>query len=116
MKTILVMERGDTLVLLDRILHRDYHVTRSGYLLSLADISTLRPDLILLDHGLVGSDPGSLCISLKSNAATRHIPLILLSLPPFIATIAITFRADAYMEMPFDIYNMASIIHKYVWI
>jgi CheY-like chemotaxis protein len=116
MKTILVIEGEDALVLLDRILHRDYSVIRSGQLLSLADIIALRPDLILLDHGLVGSDPDSLCIGLKSNASTRDIPLVLLSLHPFIATVARKFRADAYIEMPFDIYDMASLVHKYVWI
>jgi hypothetical protein len=43
--------------LLDRILHQDYTIVRSGQFLSLADIIALRPNMILLDHGLMGSDP-----------------------------------------------------------
>ncbi len=114
MKTILVIEQEDTLVLLGPILHQDYTVIRSGQLLSLADIIALRPNTILLDHGLLGSDPEGLRFSLKTNTSTRQIPLIILSLHPFIDTIAKGFRADAYIEMPFDIYDVASIIHKYV--
>jgi CheY-like chemotaxis protein len=116
MKTILVIEKEDALVLLDRILHQDYTLIRSGQLLSVAVIIALRPDMILLDHGLLGSDPDNLCIGLKSNATTRHVPLVLLFLHPFIATIAITFRADACIEMPFDIYDVVSVIHKYAWL
>ncbi|MDB5156022.1 MAG: phoB 2 [Mucilaginibacter sp.] len=116
MKTILVIEQEDTLVLLSRILHQDYIVIRSGQLLSLADIIALRPDMILLDYSLLGSDPEGLRFSLKTNTATRHTPLVLLSLHPFIATIAKAFRADAYIEIPFDIYDVASVIHKYVWL
>ncbi|MHB8206386.1 hypothetical protein [Mucilaginibacter sp.] len=68
----------------------------------------------MLDHGLMGSDPDCLRIGLKFNVTTCHIPLVLLSLHPFTATIAKGFRADAYIEMPFDIYDLASIINKYI--
>jgi response regulator RpfG family c-di-GMP phosphodiesterase len=78
----------------------------------LADIIALSPDMILLDHGLVGSDPERLLFTLKNNAVTRQISLLILSLHPFITTIAKGFRADAYIEMPFDIYDVASIIHE----
>jgi hypothetical protein len=76
MKTILVIEQEDALVLLNRILHQDYTVIRSGQLLSVAYIIVLHPDMILLDHGLLGSGPEGLRFSLKINAATRHIPLV----------------------------------------
>ena len=63
MKTILVIEQEDAMVLLDRILHQEYTLVRSGQLLSLTDIIALRPDMIVLDYGLMGNDPATVCLS-----------------------------------------------------
>lgn len=73
-----------------------------------------RPDLILLDVRMSGVDGGDLCRALKSRAETRNIPVILISATDNLSRIAHAAGADSYMAKPFDIYELLSLVDKYV--
>jgi CheY-like chemotaxis protein len=82
MPTILLVEDNELSrdALARRLQRRGYHVTLAvdGHeALSVAHATN--PDLILMDLGLPGIDGWEATRQLKSDSATRHIPIIVLS-------------------------------------
>jgi len=59
------------------------------------------PDLYLLDMLLSGVDGLDICRRLKSNQATKHIPIVMISANPDITKLASQAGADAAIEKPF---------------
>ena len=79
--------------------------------------STIRdhkPDLILLDIWLGGSDGGKIAKSIKSDKHTKHIPIIMISANN--ETEKITKEAGAYgfLLKPFNIDDLLQIVRKHV--
>ncbi len=72
------------------------------------------PDLILLDVLLAGIDGRDICKSLKSNEATRHIPVIMLSAHSDASKVADTGGADDFLEKPFDVDVLIDIVAKHL--
>ena len=81
-KKILVVEDEESLLKLQSIL-----LTIRGYKVegamdgqaALEAVETMNPDLILLDIMLPKIDGFEVCRQVKTNAATRHIPIIMLT-------------------------------------
>ncbi len=81
-KKILVVEDEESLLKLQSIL-----LTIRGYKVegamdgqaALEAVETMHPDLILLDIMLPKIDGFEVCRQVKTNAATRHIPIIMLT-------------------------------------
>jgi two-component system alkaline phosphatase synthesis response regulator PhoP len=79
------------------------------------------PDLILLDVMLPEKDGFAVCKELKEGDKTRSIPVIMLTSvsqkitdPDFAKAIAITHRADDYIEKPVDAKELLSHIKKFI--
>ncbi|GER88135.1 hypothetical protein KDW_22970 [Dictyobacter vulcani] len=72
------------------------------------------PDLILLDVLLSGDDGRDICKSLKSNPATRHIPVIMLSAHSDASKVAEAGGADGFLEKPFDVDALIDTVAKYL--
>lgn len=72
----------------------------------LKSLDKCKPDLIILDNWLTewASDATGEQLSreLKSNPATRHIPVIIISAVSNVKEIATAGLADAYLHKPFD--------------
>ncbi|HEX7735124.1 MAG TPA: response regulator transcription factor [Ktedonobacteraceae bacterium] len=72
------------------------------------------PDLLLLDIRMSGTDGRAICRHLKDQAATRHVPIILIS-----AAITTTREqareagADDFLEKPFAIEEVLSLVARY---
>lgn len=81
-KKILIVEDEETLLKLEGTLlvSKGYEVkgVMDG-LSALESLANMKPDLILLDVMLPGMDGYEVCRQVKSNAKTRHIPVIMLS-------------------------------------
>lgn len=81
-KQILIVEDEESLLKLLTIV-----LTVKGYKvegamdghLALELVTTVRPDLILLDIAIPGIDGLEVCRQVKSNEATHHIPVVLLT-------------------------------------
>jgi CheY-like chemotaxis protein len=76
-----------------------------------------KPDLILLDNWLSDwkSDANGQQISkqLKSNPATSHIPVIIVSAVSNVQEIAEAGMADGYLHKPFDLKDLIGIVEKF---
>ncbi|MBK0380588.1 response regulator transcription factor [Mucilaginibacter segetis] len=76
------------------------------------------PDLILLDNWLTdwASDASGQQLSreLKSNAETKHIPIIIISAVSNVKEIAEAGLADAYLKKPFDLSDLVAIVKRHI--
>jgi two-component system phosphate regulon response regulator PhoB len=84
----------------------------------LKSLNVIKPDLILLDNWLSDwkSDANGQQISkeLKTNAATSHIPVVIVSAVSNIKEIAEAGMADGYLKKPFDLNTLSAIVHKFI--
>jgi len=96
----------------------DYEVISSEDSRILKSVSTHNPDLILLDNWLTDwkSDANGQQLSkqLKSDPATSHIPVIIISAVSNIKEIAEAGLADGYLRKPFDLSDLVSIVKKHI--
>lgn len=84
--------------------YSDWHKAWDG-------VRTNKPQLILLDVFLSGTDGLDICKKLKSSVSTKNIPVIMFSSYPKIAETAIyEYGADDFMEKPFVVNDMVKKI------
>ena len=72
------------------------------------------PDLLLLDIWMSGIDGRDICKLLKSSAATKHIPVIMVSATKDIEQIAKDSGADDFISKPFQMEQLLAMVAKYV--
>lgn len=72
-----------------------------------------KPDLITLDIMMPGKDGFRLCAELKQHAATKHIPVVVLTVAGSRKK-AMTAGADYYMNKLFSIDEFVKVINKLV--
>jgi DNA-binding response OmpR family regulator len=82
-----------------------------GFLQRLQKIS---PDLILLDILLSGEDGRDICVVLKSQEETCHIPVILSSAHTSAGRVTDVYGAATFLPKPFDIDELLSTVAKYL--
>ena len=68
------------------------------------------PQLIIIDYFLNDGYGNEICLEIKANELTRHIPVVLISTSPKIKQIAIDARADGYLAKPFDINDLEKLL------
>jgi two-component system phosphate regulon response regulator PhoB len=115
-KKILVIEDDkdirDTIVYI--LEEENYEVISSEDSKILNSLDTYKPDLILLDNWLTDwkSDANGQQLSkeLKSNPATSHIPVIIISAVSNIKEIAEAGLANGYLRKPFDLAELVEIV------
>lgn len=118
-KKILVIEDDkdirDTLVYV--LEEQGYEVVSSEEAKILKSLDKIKPDLILLDNWLTEwkSDANGQQISkqLKSNPATSHIPIVIISAVSNIQEIAEAGMANDYLRKPFNLTDIIEIVKKY---
>ena len=119
-KKILVIEDDkdirDTIVYI--LEEENYEVISSGDSKILKNILSHNPDLVLMDNWLTEwkSDANGQQLSreLKTNAATSHIPVIIISAVSNIKEIAEEGLADGYLKKPFDVSVLVDLVKKFV--
>ena len=72
------------------------------------------PDLFIIDKQLSGVNGLDVCMYLKKQPQTKHIPIIMVSASPSIGKLAISAGADAFMEKPFTKKNMLALVAKHL--
>ena len=72
------------------------------------------PDLVFLDIRVSGTDGRTICRYLKSQPATQHLPIILLSAHQDTQRIAREAGADDFLEKPFQMEDILSLATKYL--
>jgi len=119
-KKILVIEDDkdirDTIAFI--LEEENYQVISSGDSKILKTVTELNPDLILMDNWLTEwkSDANGQQLSkmLKTNAATSHIPVIIISAVSNIKEIAEEGLADTYLKKPFDMTELVAVVKKHI--
>ena len=95
-----------------------YEVIASGDSKILKSINNFNPGLVLMDNWLTDwkSDASGEQLSreLKSNPATSHIPVIIISAVSNIKEIAEAGLADAYLKKPFDVVALLEMVKKHI--
>lgn len=71
-----------------------------------------KPDLILLDLLLSGSDGRKICKKLKADKVTKNIPIIMMSAHPGAKVDAKASGADAFIAKPFESGLLAKLIEE----
>jgi DNA-binding response OmpR family regulator len=63
-------------------------------------------DLVLLDMLIAGVKGTDVCMSLKNNTATSHVPVMIITALPDAETICKAAGADDFLAKPFDMEEM----------
>lgn len=118
-KKILIVEDEESLLKLESIL-----LTSRGYAVTgvvdgksaLESISADPPDLVLLDVMLPGIDGFEVCRRIKSDPATRHIPVVMLTAKKSAGDVSQGAEAgsDAYLTKPFKSAQVMQIIESLI--
>ncbi|WCT13148.1 response regulator [Mucilaginibacter jinjuensis] len=95
-----------------------YEVISSENAKILKTINEIKPDLLLLDNWLTDwkSDANGQQLSkeLKTNAATSHIPILIISAVSNIKEIAEAGLADGYLKKPFELDDLNALVKKFI--
>lgn len=96
------------------LIKRGFNVSvYSDWELANNDIKNYEPQLILLDVFLAGVDGFEVCQKLKSNFATRHIPVLIFSAYPRVAETAIyEYGANDFIAKPFEVNDLIRKVHS----
>jgi DNA-binding response OmpR family regulator len=71
-------------------------------------------DLIIMDMLLSGVNGTDLCVELKKNSSTSHIPVIMISAHPNAKEICLEAGADEFISKPFDMQDILSKIDRLI--
>lgn len=114
MKIVVIEDNPDISEIMDIILREDGYEVISSEDGSIAEqFNEIKPDLVLMDELLPGKRGSEWCKIIKSNVQTKHIPVILVSTMPNLEQLAEKSGADAFLEKPFNISNLGSIIRSF---
>lgn len=70
------------------------------------------PDLLILDVLLSGKDGRKICQHLKSNKATKRLPILMMSAHPSVQKTVADVGADGFLPKPFDINALLEKVDK----
>jgi DNA-binding response OmpR family regulator len=73
-----------------------------------------KPDLLLLDIWMSGTDGREICKKLKKNKKTKDIPIIMISASRDIKKSTEDAGADDFLEKPFEVDSLLEKIQKYL--
>src|ERR1700744_6729536 len=95
----------------------DYEVISSDNARILRQLHSHKPDLILLDNWLSDwkSDANGQQLSkqIKTDPATSHIPVIIVSAVSNVKEVADAAMADSYLHKPFDLKDLFKVVEKF---
>jgi len=114
-KRVLVLD--DDLAVLEVIeqslVYENFDVRTEGRSYNLLKtIEDYRPDIILLDFLLDGINGGEFCHQVKSNASTKHIPVIIISGFPRVFLSLGSYGCDDFLAKPFSLSELMKSINN----
>jgi DNA-binding response OmpR family regulator len=89
-----------------------YRVTTTVDGSTVLDMKEELPDLLLLDIWMSGEDGRDICRQLKATAATKNIPVIMVSASRDIEESALAAGADDFLAKPFEMNDLLAKIEK----
>jgi DNA-binding response OmpR family regulator len=115
-KKVLVVDDDNDILDVIRIILED-----EGYVVStlnnargiIEELTSNRPDLILLDVMLCGMDGREVCKTMKVNPAFKTIPVIMISASHNLNGFLEQTSADGFISKPFDMDNLISLVKSH---
>jgi DNA-binding response OmpR family regulator len=114
-KTIIIIEDdADILDMMTFILKDEgYAVIGATDCSPLEKVMSFQPDLILMDNRLTTGSGTDACRKIKEDAATAHIPVVLVSANQQLSQLAVESLADGYVSKPFDLDELVATVRHY---
>ncbi|HEY1010033.1 MAG: response regulator [Daejeonella sp.] len=113
-KIVVIEDNHDILELLGFILeNEDYEVLASLDAEPIKSLEDINPHLILLDENLGIQKGHQLCLDIKANPGTSHLPVILISAVNDLSEIARKCKADNYISKPFLIEDLLDLVRQH---
>ncbi len=115
-KCVLIFDDDtEILFLCNAVLKNDYRVITSNRCDHVIDeVGNIKPDLILMDLWIPNIGGAKATEILKETNTTAHVPIILFSANADIKDIALSVKANGYLEKPFDIKKLKETIEQYI--
>ncbi len=103
-KILIIDDDPDVIIVLQLLLKKEgYDVaTASNEKEAYTQVEVFKPHLIVMDVLLSGVDGRTICKKLKSEAGTKHIPIIMFSAHPGVQKNMADFGADDFIPKPFE--------------
>ncbi|MCQ6959136.1 response regulator [Mucilaginibacter aquariorum] len=117
-KRILIIDDDEDILEILNVIFQEagYEVILSNTGVAAGHIEEIRPDLVMLDIRIAGSNKSGteMCRELKSNYETKNLPVMLISAEANLHQIAKDCAADAYISKPFDINDLLLQVKEYL--
>ena len=122
-KILLIDDDPDFIASVTIILENDGYKVKTSYTGEEGIVSARNenPDIVLLDVMLPGKDGYNVCKDLKDDDKTKSIPIIMLTSisqnitePEYAKALAITHKADEYIEKPVEARELLKRIRKLI--
>ena len=117
MKKILIIEDDkDILDAIQIILERENFIvaTTTKGEETYRKIKIFHPDLIVLDVLISGNDGRTICKKLKSEKATKHIPVIMMSAHPSAVKEYKKYGGNDFLAKPFETNELLRTVRKHL--
>ena len=75
-------------------------------------LDRFKPDLVLLDILMSGSDGRKICSKIKEDSATQHIPIVMMSAHPGADLDSEHCGANDFIAKPFETKDLTKVIKK----
>lgn len=104
-KKVLVIEDDEDVLFIISLILKDngFEVIESDSIDILSELSTIKPNLILMDNIIKDASGSEMCKKLKSDVTTSHYPVVLISATSDLPSLAKECLADGFIEKPFDL-------------
>ena len=113
-KIIVIEDDQDILDIITYILTEEgYDVLAAVDSKPLEEVHIHKPILILMDNRLTEGYGQDFCKRFKSNPATNHYPVVLVSANSGLEKMARDSNADGYLKKPFDISELIELVKKF---
>lgn len=76
-------------------------------------VDEFKPDIILLDIRMSGSDGRAICRRLKAEGRWKSIPIIMVSADQSAKGSSLAYGADDFLAKPFDTQDLVAVIKKF---
>ena len=114
MKIVIIEDNPDISEIMNIILKDDgYEVISSEDGTIAEKFNEIKPDLVLMDELLPGKRGSEWCKYIKSDSELQHIQVVLVSTMPNLEQLAEKSGANGFLEKPFNISNLGSIIRSF---
>ena len=116
LKKLLIIENDvDTIEIVSIILQEyNYEVVKSEKKLLVEEIAEIAPNVIVIDYMLLDGYGSELCLQVKENPLTKHMPVIIMSASTHLEKIIHDCHADAFIAKPFDLLEFVGLVNSVV--